>query len=195
MWEKEPNISFWDALNTVYLNYGPTGFRKLMFEKEQEVAKSAQKGFKHLLFSFFYWPNIFFVFLMVLFFIFIYKTFAQFNPNIASLIIVSCVEGIILFDIFISIYSYKKRKKMREPLLILQEPSSFTLSILFQYSVVSFIIDFHSDKSNIVAELSNPKIFFIYAFTILLYLILALARWQYIKGMFKKAKALYPTAF
>ncbi|HRP91158.1 MAG TPA: hypothetical protein PKX92_14100 [Edaphocola sp.] len=195
MWEENPEIPFWDALNKIYQSYGPTGFRKLMSAKEKEVAKSTQKGFKHLLLSFFYWPNIVLVFSLILFFIYSYHSFAQSNPGAALIFIFSAIIPIFIFDIYITIFSARKRKKMHYSLLILQEPSIITFGFLFQYPLISFIIDFFGDKKEVRADFTNPNIYYLYAFLIIAYLILELARWQYVKGMFKKAAKLYPQAF
>lgn len=195
LWEKQAELSFTDALNATYKSYGVMGFRTLMREKEEVVEKQFRRDMKHAFRSMFYWPNIRITLLLLLpclfFYMLIDKGYAAWSTGFLYLM---CIATI-LFEIGLTVQLYRRRKKMKYPLLCTQNYGFFSLSGVINFILIQKAIVVAFDGVGFFAQDMTKPTFVSFASICLVNILMLLARRKFMNDTFAQAKKQYPMVF
>lgn len=194
LWIDYPNMTFENALEKVYANYGPTGFRKIIADREKGEEKVKTKNFIKVVKSLFHWPQILKILPVFLSFIFFFNFYKQGKGKVAAIFIMCMGISILSFEIAYLIHAYKMRKKLKEPLISTQYHGLSTLSTIAIFSGY-FSSSFFFEKSFYLELAKNPSLYFLCSFLLMGIYIILLAEFKHLSNSYTKAKESYPLAF
>lgn len=194
LWDKQPNLTFENALQKVYESYGPTGFRNIIAEREKIEEKIKTKSFIKVVKSLFLWPQILKIIPFILSFIYFFQFYKLEKGEIAAIFIIAMSISILLFGFAYIIYTYKMRKKLKEPLISTQFHGYSTLSVITTFSIY-FCSSYFFEESFYLELAHNPYLYFCCFFLFLIIYIILLAEFKHLNHSYTKAKEYYPLVF
>lgn len=194
IWALDPEVSFQAALEKVYASYGKTGFRKLMREKELAIENTFNKGVFKILRSFFSWPQILSLLMLIAVCRYFFEFFGQNDAYTPTVFCICFLSAAFLFCIITAIFFYKKMKSLTKPLLATSIYFDYFVLFIIDTTIISKILTFVLDGMPTDHYYSPGK----YIFTVVLCIISLLtnaAKIKYVHNTFKKAEQNYPMAF
>lgn len=185
-------LTFENALQQVYKDFGVTGFRNLIINKEKLAIKAANKQFRKAIYAYFKLPHLLLSVLLVAGFAGIYVQYSS-APKLLSNILGFISSVLVLTQWYIIAKSFWMRKKAIKPMLMLQ-----VLPVLLAFSITQYVLVQMSvnwilgwDEKSI-----HNVIQYVFIVLVMVYSVLSnLALHSFIKTNFSQAKKLYPQNF
>lgn len=189
----DAKITFVEALDTVYKKFGPTGFRKIIVEKESYAEKRSNNIFWNYMKSFFKLPHIILTLLLITFFSLCYLQFKT-DINVLTSIISVSIWILFVAELFILIYATVRNNKVKKSLLMTRFflPGYFFLafsSSLIWAKPMSYL--FNKDEFSIT---TTPQYIF-FSLIIIITILCTIAIIQSNHYMHQQAKKQFPQAF
>lgn len=189
---EDKQLSFDTALNKVYAGFGFKGFAGIVQSKENMVRKKWQRmRWKNFL-AFFTWPK---AGLTLLLGAIIFVTGRNFGQGIQKCFLIVCLISFLSMEGYVTIYTFKNRKKMLQKLIatgyFLFFPAFSLLFIDIQFNIYQY--DFFDWSGN--AGSFTPDKFYLSGVTMLLLFIGSLGYQSASKDLMNETKKNYPAAF
>lgn len=191
-----PQLSFDDALNSVYAGFGVMGFSKVIFSKSQLVHRKWRKMRWQYFCSFFTWPRAIFSLLLIalVFFIHSFLSISSQKIVLLSLSVLFLIKEIIIAKQF-----FNRNKQVKGKLLMTVNGYFFpVMSPMYFNMVINFYIG--GERSFYKTwfgpeEFFSQAFFFLSAFTLITLYFLSLAYQYTTEKILTEAERQYPEAF
>lgn len=166
-----------------------------MKEKEFVVEQAFQKGLGQAFAAMFAWPNILIAGILSLTCVFFGSFYEKGQAAIpAGFILFFCTFGVLL-DICVSVWLYRQRRQLKEPLLVTNWYSGFFLIFLLEYIMCSRITLYLFEPATHTDGAFSRVAFLLYSGICIVCVLMSLAKYRFSESMFKKARKNYPLAF
>jgi hypothetical protein len=138
IWEQDDSVDFYKALDRIYKDFGPTGFRKLVAAKEAIVEKDFNRGMLKGLGNVLNSPNlnVLIGFIAISFFAYSYLT--AFNPELIGWYIAVIAILSFFHSIVVIVRINRWRKSSTESLLATHFSSSLFIGYFSEFALINY---------------------------------------------------------
>jgi hypothetical protein len=191
-WVKNKDIDFDFLFQQAHSQFGRTGFRKLMYEREKITEKNIRKQFWLQLKAHFRWPLLLKTLTLIIAFISLQQWLLDSNP-----IMLQYILGMVAVIVFIAEISHfvivnRKTDSMRYKLLITQCVTALDYCSITLFPIIQFIYDFLFTQKVI---LQSGIMYWIIASVLIFNILVIFTSKLLAQKIFAQAKSQYPECF